>query len=80
MSITDNEQQLIYTLFTNISGLPAEKKDFFKNARTEITYKREGDVWLIDVGMQGVPNTRSFQFKLGEPYDSASLDGSPMKV
>ena len=63
-----------------ISGLPPEKKEFFKSAKTEISYQQDGDQWEIHVGMQGVPNHRTFRFKLGEPYESASLDGSPMKV
>lgn len=62
------------------TGLPPEKKEFFKNAKTEITYSNNGDQWTINVGMQGVPNTRTFQFKLGEEYKSESLDGSPLKV
>jgi len=62
------------------SGLPPEKKAFFKNAKTEISYAQDGEFWTITVGMQGVPDNRTFRFKLGDPYDSASLDGSKMKV
>lgn len=60
-------------------GLPPDKKEFFKSAKTEISYQQNGDEWEIHVGMQGVPNHRTFRFKLGEPYVSADLDGSPMK-
>lgn len=60
-------------------GIPPEKAEFFKNARTEITYAKEGDEWVITVGMQGVPVARTFRFQLGQPYESASLDGSPLK-
>ncbi|XP_045202378.2 fatty acid-binding protein type 3-like isoform X2 [Mercenaria mercenaria] len=60
-------------------GLPAEKKEFFKQARTEITYSQNGDEWEITVGMAGVPDKRTFKLKLGEEYESASLDGSPLK-
>ena len=63
-----------------VSGLPPEKREFFKNAKTEITYSQDGEEWVIVVGMQGVPQSRTFRFKLGEPYESASLDGSPLKV
>ena len=63
-----------------VSGLPPDKKEFFKSAKTEISYQQNGDEWEIHVGMQGVPNHRTFRFKLGEPYVSADLDGSPMKV
>ena len=66
--------------FVLLSGLPPEKKEFFKTAKTEISYRTDGDWWEIHVGMQGVQNHRTFRFKLGEPYESASLDGSPMKV
>ena len=63
-----------------VPGLPPDKKEFFKTAKTEISYQQNGDEWEIHVGMQGVPNHRTFRFKLGEPYESADLDGSPMKV
>ena len=64
-----------------ISGLPKDKKDYFQNARTEIAYQKTGeDQWVIDVGVQGESKTRKFCFKLGEPYDSESIDGSPLKV
>ncbi|XP_052789484.1 uncharacterized protein LOC128223973 isoform X2 [Mya arenaria] len=54
------EEKEGYEEMASALGLPAEKKDFFKNARTEITYRRDGDFWEIDVGMQGVPQTRTF--------------------
>ncbi|KAL4219303.1 Lipocalin / cytosolic fatty-acid binding protein [Mactra antiquata] len=73
------EEKVGYEEMANALGLPPEKREFFKNARTEITYKHDGDQWTIIVGMQGVPHTRTFQFKLGEPYESASLDGSALK-
>lgn len=68
-----------YDQMADALGLPPEKKEFFKSAKTEISYQQDGDQWEIHVGMQGVPNHRTFRFKLGEPYESASLDGSPMK-
>lgn len=73
------EEKTGYDEMANALGLPPEKKEFFKNAKTEITYSNDGDQWTIKVGMQGVPNTRTFQFKLGEEYKSESLDGSPLK-
>ncbi|KAL3871286.1 hypothetical protein ACJMK2_039293 [Sinanodonta woodiana] len=63
----------------NALGIPEEKKAFFKGAKTEIEYSQDGDQWVITVGMQGVPNVRTFRFKLGDSYDSESLDGSKMK-
>ncbi|XP_060599633.1 fatty acid-binding protein type 2-like isoform X3 [Ruditapes philippinarum] len=72
------EIKIGYDEMATALGLPPEKKEFFKNAKTEITYAQDGDKWVITVGMQGVPNTRTFQFKLGEEYQSASLDGSPL--
>ncbi|XP_041369084.1 fatty acid-binding protein, adipocyte-like [Gigantopelta aegis] len=60
-------------------GLPGDKKEFYKSAKTEISYTKDGELWTINVGYTGVPNGRVFKFKLGEPYDSANLDGSPMK-
>ncbi|KAH3797692.1 fatty acid-binding protein type 2-like [Dreissena polymorpha] len=73
------EEKVGFDEMASALGLPIEKKEFFKNARTEITYKKDGDQWVIDVGMQGVPGSRTFRFKLGDPYESASIDGSPMK-
>ena len=70
----------IISLSLSPSGLPSDKKEFYKSAKTEISYTKDGDVWTINVGYTGVPNGRVFKFKLGEPYDSANLDGSPMKV
>lgn len=70
----------LYTSDVYLSGLPPEKKEFFKTAKTEISYQQDGDHWEIHVGMEGVPNHRTFRFKLGEPYESADLDGAPMKV
>ncbi|KAL5012208.1 hypothetical protein ScPMuIL_010759 [Solemya velum] len=64
---------------SHVIGLADDKKEFYKMAKTEISYSRDGDTWVINVGMAGVPNGRTFQFKLGEPYDAASIDGSPMK-
>ena len=63
----------------HFSGLEADKKAFFKQAKTEITYAKDGDVWTITVGMQGKDHI-PFSFKLGDPYDSISLDGSKLKV
>lgn len=73
------EEKTGYDEMANALGLPVEKREFFKNARTEITYSKDGDQWTINVGMQGIPDKRTFQFKLGEHYESASLDGSPLK-
>ncbi|KAL3871340.1 hypothetical protein ACJMK2_039347 [Sinanodonta woodiana] len=68
----------IRLIFQN-TRIPEEKKAFFKGAKTEIEYSQDGDQWVITVGMQGVPNVRTFRFKLGDSYDSESLDGSKMK-
>ncbi|WAR31582.1 FABP5-like protein [Mya arenaria] len=73
------EEKEGYEEMVTALGLPEENKEFFKNARTKITCRRDGDVWEIDVGMHGVPHTRTFRFKPGEQYELASLDGSPMK-
>jgi hypothetical protein len=62
------------------SGLPPEKKQMYSDAKTAISYAMSGDSVTINVGLVGVPGSRQFTFKLGEPYDSADLDGSPMKV
>ncbi|XP_056013238.1 fatty acid-binding protein, brain-like isoform X2 [Ostrea edulis] len=60
-------------------GLPPEKKQMYSDAKTTISYAISGDSVTINVGLVGVPGSRQFTFKLGEPYDSADLDGSPMK-
>ncbi|XP_061193034.1 fatty acid-binding protein, adipocyte-like [Saccostrea echinata] len=60
-------------------GLPADKKQMYHDARTTISYAVNGDTVTINVGLVGAPAGRQFTFKLGEPYDSADLDGSPMK-
>lgn len=61
-------------------GLPPEKKEWYRAARTEIEYKQLNDEgWEINVGIVGVPKGRTFKFKLGEAYESASIDGSPMR-
>ncbi|XP_025113923.1 fatty acid-binding protein, liver-like [Pomacea canaliculata] len=61
-------------------GLPADKLEFYKQAKTEITYTRDGDQWTINVGIVGVPNgSRVFNFVMGQPYDSVNIDGTPLK-
>ncbi|XP_014769109.1 fatty acid-binding protein homolog 9 [Octopus bimaculoides] len=61
-------------------GLPAEKKEWYRAARTEIEYKKlSDDTWEINVGIVGVPKGRTFKFKFGQTYESASIDGSPMQ-
>nr|KAG5694562.1 hypothetical protein BaRGS_032507 [Batillaria attramentaria] len=61
-------------------GLAADKLEFYKQAKTEITYSKDGDQWTINVGIVGVPNgSRVFKFVLGEPYDSVNIDGTPLK-
>jgi hypothetical protein len=35
---------------------------------------------VINVGLVGMPGGREFKFSVGQPYDSADIDGSPMKV
>ncbi|KAK6194899.1 hypothetical protein SNE40_000434 [Patella caerulea] len=65
--------------FAKVIGLPNDKTQWYSQAQTEIAYSREGDEWVIKVGVKGIPNGRVFRFKLGEPYDSADIDGSPMK-
>lgn len=60
-------------------GLPADKKQMYQDARTAISYAVSGDTVTINVGLVGAPGGREFTFKLGENYDSADLDGSPMK-
>ncbi|XP_070176922.1 fatty acid-binding protein homolog 6-like, partial [Littorina saxatilis] len=62
------------------TGLPGDKLEFYKQAKTEITYSREGDQWTINVGIVGIPNgSRVFKFALGQPYDSVNIDGTPLK-
>ncbi|XP_067662361.1 fatty acid-binding protein, heart-like [Haliotis asinina] len=60
-------------------GLASDKTTFYKCSKTVISYNKDGDEWIIDVGVADVPNGRQFRFKIGEPYDSANLDGTPMK-
>ncbi|XP_046330692.1 fatty acid-binding protein, liver-like [Haliotis cracherodii] len=60
-------------------GLTSDKTAFYKSSKTVISYNKDGDVWIIDVGVADVPNGRQFRFKMGEPYESANLDGTPMK-
>jgi hypothetical protein len=61
--------------------LPQEKLEFYKQAKTELTYSREGDQWTIIVGVVGVPiGTHTFHFQFGQPYDSVNIDGTPLKV
>ncbi|XP_071157028.1 fatty acid-binding protein, liver-like [Mytilus edulis] len=60
-------------------GLPADKVELYKAARTAISYGKDGDGWVINVGLVGVPGGREFKFQVGQPYDSADIDGSPMK-
>ena len=63
------------------AGLSADKVEFYKQAKTEITYSRDGDQWTINVGIVGIPNgSRVFKFVLGQPYDSVNIDGTPLKV
>ena len=64
-----------------VAGLSADKVEFYKPAKTEITYSRDGDQWTINVGIVGIPNgSRVFKFSLGQPYDSVNIDGTPLKV
>lgn len=61
-------------------GLDKGKMEFYKQAKTEITYARDGDQWTINVGISGIPNgSREFHFVLGQPYDSVNIDGTPLK-
>lgn len=69
-----------YSPFDTFTGLPADKKQMYQDARTAISYAVSGDTVTINVGLVGAHGGREFTFKLGENYDSADLDGSPMKV
>ncbi|OWF52604.1 fatty acid-binding protein homolog 6-like [Mizuhopecten yessoensis] len=61
-------------------GLPADKIGMYKEAKTTIDYVLEGDTWKINVGRKGDPaSAKTFKFKLGEGYESADLDGTPMQ-
>ncbi|KAJ8299898.1 hypothetical protein KUTeg_021417, partial [Tegillarca granosa] len=51
----------------------------YKQAKTSISYGKDGDQWEINVGIIGAPTNKTFKFKLGEEYNSQDLDGSPMK-
>lgn len=74
-----NEADL-FSPFDSFTGLAADKKQMYHDARTAISYAVSGDTVTINVGLVGAPGGREFTFKLGEHYDSADLDGSPMKV
>lgn len=66
--------------FAHSIGLPQDKLEFYKQAKTEISYSRDGDQWTINVGILGVPNgSRVFKFVMGQPYDSVNIDGTPLK-
>lgn len=74
-----NEADL-FSPIDSFTGLAADKKQMYHDARTAISYAVSGDTVTINVGLVGAPGGREFTFKLGEHYDSADLDGSPMKV
>lgn len=61
-------------------GIPPKKAEMYKQARTSISYGKDGDLWEINVGIIGAQSNKTFKFKLGEEYNSQDLDGSPMKV
>lgn len=66
--------------FAQSIGLPQDKLEFYLQAKTEISYSRDGDQWTINVGILGVPNgSRVFKFVMGQPYDSVNIDGTPLK-
>lgn len=78
--LTSSTKRIYSHPFDLFTGLAADKKQMYHDARTAISYAVSGDTVTINVGLVGAPGGREFTFKLGEHYDSADLDGSPMKV
>ncbi|XP_059139985.1 fatty acid-binding protein, heart-like isoform X2 [Physella acuta] len=68
-----------FSCLADALGLSGEQRAFFENSQSELSYKRDGDAWTIQVGIVGVPQSTTFTFKLGETYDSTNIDGSPLK-
>lgn len=56
-----------------------DKRKMYSNAKFQMEYRRNGDDWEYTVDMpHGVSKT--FKFRIGEPYDSTTLDGRPILV
>ena len=62
------------------SDMPDEKIKMFAAMKFVMEYKLDGDTWTYDVSMPNGHNVKTFQFKLGESFDSTTFDGRPIKV
>ena len=66
-------------LFLLSTDMEEEKRKLYSNMRFTMEYMKDGDDWSYTVYM---PNgmTKTFAFKLGEEFDSTTLDGRPIIV
>ena len=62
-----------------ISDMEEEKRKMYSNMRFTMEYKKDGDDWSYTVYMPNGMN-KKFSYKLGEEFDSTTLDGRPIIV
>ena len=55
------------------------KRKMYTDMKFTMEYTRDGDEWSYTVSM---PNgiSKTFKFKIGEEFDSYTLDGRPIRV
>uniref|UniRef100_A0A0B7A182 Lipocalin/cytosolic fatty-acid binding domain-containing protein n=1 Tax=Arion vulgaris TaxID=1028688 RepID=A0A0B7A182_9EUPU len=60
-------------------GLSGEKRAFFKNSRSQLTYTRDGDIWSLASGIFGFTRGITHSFRLGESFNTENIDGTPLE-
>lgn len=69
---TENMEEMLKSF-----DMEEDKRKIYSNMKFLMEYRREGDEWEYTVDMpHGV--TKTFKFRIGEPYDSTTLDGRPI--
>ncbi|CAG5132285.1 unnamed protein product [Candidula unifasciata] len=63
----------------NDLGLTDRSRALYENGKSVVVYSRRGDLWTVQVGIEGAPHLQSYTFKFGEPYYSNNIDGTPLK-
>lgn len=62
-----------------MADMEEDKRKMYSNMKFQMEYRRNGGDWEYTVDMpHGVSKT--FRFRIGEPYDSTTLDGRPILV
>ncbi|XP_052065012.1 uncharacterized protein LOC127704824 isoform X2 [Mytilus californianus] len=74
----DGSSYTNYDKFSKASEIPSEYVEQFRNAKFEVEFKKEGDMWSCDIKSTAGPD-KTYKFKSGEEVTSTDMFGKGVK-